>query len=109
VCDLPDEQCVDKSIADSAVELLGVLAATGKPFFFSVGFHKPHPFWSVPQRFQDMYLPGGSHALPLPTHPEPPTGMPATAFYSCKSIRDMSDVGGPNCDDPELNKVGREA
>jgi len=84
VCDLPDDQCVDKAIADAAAAMLRVLVATGKPWFLGAGFHKPHPFWSIPQRFQDMYLPGGARELPLPTHPEPPAGMPATAYYACK-------------------------
>merc|ERR1719327_1815358 len=27
----------------------------GRPFFFSVGFHKPHIPWNVPQRYYDKY------------------------------------------------------
>ena len=68
-CDLPDDQCVDTHIADTAVEMLAVLSASVKAaqklraanptapsasasaatpppaFFFAAGFHKPHPFW----------------------------------------------------------------
>jgi hypothetical protein len=138
-CDLPDDECVDTTIADAAVQTLAALsgavrevnaaaaagqqlgsdgsaenprqAPTSPPsppaaFFLAAGFHKPHPFWSVPQRFQDMYLADGSHALPLPSHRSAPTAAPDVAFYSCNSINGRSDVGGPNCDDPVLNKAG---
>lgn len=107
-CDLPDDQCVDTHIADSAVELLAILSASVKvaqmkmsarkhehppqndaeqqAFFFATGFHKPHPFWAVPQRFQDMYSASGEKALPLPLHQSAPAGAPNVSFYSCASI-----------------------
>ena len=43
--------------------------------------------------------------MPLPTHRNAPKNAPNISFYSCASINGRSDVGGPNCDDPELNKA----
>ena len=59
----------------------------------------------MPQRFQDMYRSTGTKPLPLPVHRSAPTNAPNVSFYSCASINGRSDVGGPGCDDPELNKA----
>jgi len=102
-CDLPDENCTDLWLADAAVKTLHTVAADkSKPFAFFVGFHKPHPFWDVPQRFQDEYL----ETLPLPTHLDAPTNMPDVAYYSCTSVNTRSDVGGKTCDNTTLNPEG---
>ena len=66
-----------------------------------VGFHKPHPFWDVPQRYQDLYL--TEEQLPLPTHRDAPVGMPPVAYYSCKSLASRSEFGGPGCGNATLN------
>jgi hypothetical protein len=77
-CDLPDENCTDLWLADAAVRTLHAAAADNtRPFALFVGFHKPHPFWDVPQRFQDMYM----DTLPLPTHVDAPTDMPDVAYH----------------------------
>jgi iduronate 2-sulfatase len=102
-CDLPDENCTDLWIADAAARTLASVAADKtKPFAMFVGFHKPHPFWDVPQRFQDEYM----RTLPLPTHTDAPVNMPDVAYYSCNSIQGRSDGGGVNCNDTALNPQG---
>ena len=73
-----------------------------KPWALFVGFHKPHPFWDVPQRFQDMYL----ESLPLPDHMDAPSDLPDVAYYSCTAINGRSDFGGPSCNDTVLNPQG---
>ena len=74
-------------------------ADDSKPFAFFVGFHKPHPFWDVPQRLQDEYL----ETVPLPTNTDAPTDMPDVAYYSCTSVNTRSDIGGKTCDNTTLN------
>ena len=83
--------------------LHAVAADKAKPFALFVGFHKPHPFWDVPQRFQDKYI----DTLPLPTHLDAPTDLPDVAYYSCTSVNTRSDVGGNNCNDSSLNADGK--
>ena len=63
---------------------------------------QPHPFWDVPQRFQDMYL----ESLPLPDHMDAPSDLPDVAYYSCTAINGRSDFGGPSCNDTVLNPQG---
>lgn len=103
VCDLEDAQCTDLWLADAAVKALTTVSADKtKPWALFVGFHKPHPFWDVPQRFQDEYL----QALPLPNHTDAPSDLPDVAYYSCTSINTRSEIGGPLCNDTKLNPDG---
>ena len=79
-------------------------ATNPQPFFLNVGFHKPHPFWQLPQRFLDMYtdvLP-----LPKPAARTAPKGMPDVAYYSCDAMNGRTDFGGRYCDDAGGNPVG---
>ena len=86
-CDLPDENCTDLWLADAAVRTLHTVAADPtKPFALFVGFHKPHPFWDVPQRFQDMY----TDTLPLPTHLDAPSDLPDVAYVLCNTMTSLS-------------------
>ena len=66
---------------------LAQVVADGAPFFFAVGFHKPHPNWPIPKRLQDQYK-----DLPLPRHKLAPQGMPKEAFISCDFLQDHDDV-----------------
>lgn len=104
-CAMPADNCTDKWLADATTTLLGEVAgaadASGEPFFMMAGFHKPHPFWAIPQEYLDMYT-----DMALPTHVLAPEGMPEVAYYSCDSIQTRTDVGGPNCADPTLNPQG---
>jgi len=53
--DLPDSAYIDGAITDTVVETLKTLK--DKPFFFAVGFLKPHlPFWA-PKKYFDLYDP----------------------------------------------------
>jgi arylsulfatase A-like enzyme len=58
-----------------------------QPFFFAVGFHKPHPNWPIPRYLQDKYK-----DLPLSTAKFAPKGMPREAFISCDFLQDHDDV-----------------
>lgn len=101
--DLADAKCTDEWLAEAATATLRAAAAASRPFFFAAGFHKPHPFWQLPQRFQDQYA-----DLPLPRAEarKAPAGMPDVAYYSCDALNGRTDFGGPFCDDAGGNPVG---
>eukprot|EP00966_Prymnesium_polylepis_P098884 2290015-Prymnesium_polylepis.1 len=101
--DLGDKKCTDEWLADAVVLTMRAAAAASRPFFFAAGFHKPHPFWQLPQRFQNQYA-----DLPLPKAEarSAPKGMPPVAYYSCDSMNGRTDFGGPFCDDPGTNPHG---
>jgi arylsulfatase A-like enzyme len=48
-----DSTVSDASIADYGVAELG--KPHDKPFFLTLGFHKPHMPWNVPQKYYDMH------------------------------------------------------
>jgi choline-sulfatase len=51
----PDSLYFDSKVAAKSIKDLKRLAATGKPFFLGVGFHKPHLPFNAPKRFYDLY------------------------------------------------------
>lgn len=55
--DVPDEGYPDGKLARLAVEKLTVLQSGGKPFFFAVGFFKPHLPFNAPKPYWDLYDP----------------------------------------------------
>lgn len=48
-----DEAVPDTQIADYGIAELG--KSHDKPFFLTLGFHKPHMPWNVPQKYFDMH------------------------------------------------------
>jgi arylsulfatase len=55
-----------------------------EPFFCMAGFHAPHPPWSIPAEFIDMYDPA---TLPLPTFPARLEAERAAAHCTDEEIR----------------------
>eukprot|EP00939_MAST-03C_sp_MAST-3C-sp1_P001298 g1298.t1 len=104
-CDRDEDDCTDRWLADAAIESLDVLSRdaddANRPFLAMFGFHKPHPFWSIPSQFPGAY----ESSLPLPYAKTAPKNMPNVSYFSCFSLNGRSDVGGPNC---ELNENGCE-
>lgn len=55
--DVADDAYPDGKLAQLAVDKLGALAASGKPFYLAVGFFKPHLPFNAPKRYWDLYDP----------------------------------------------------
>ena len=53
--DVPDDTYADGANARAAVKMLDKLAKKNKPFFFSVGFSKPHLPFIAPKKYWDLY------------------------------------------------------
>ena len=56
--DLPDTLYRDGYLASQAVRDLRMLASQGKPFFYGLGFYRPHLPFNAPKKYWDLYAPG---------------------------------------------------
>ncbi len=63
----------DALIANEAMSALEAAATKDQPFFFAVGFHKPHLPFVAPKQFYDLYP---VEKVPLPECPLHPLGAP---------------------------------
>lgn len=89
--DVPDNGYNDGAFASVAVKEIEKLAESGKPFFFAVGFHKPHLPFIAPKKYWDMY---DRDSVPLAEfHSEPENAVPAS-FSPYKEILDWVDMPG---------------
>lgn len=55
--DVSDDAYPDGLIAEMAVDKIKALSQSDKPFFFGLGFYKPHLPWCAPKRYWDLYDP----------------------------------------------------
>ncbi len=75
--DLPDSLYQDARTGAAVVEALREAARQENPFFFEVGFLKPHIPFTAPERFWALYDPD---RLPLAENPFRPSGAPGLAY-----------------------------
>jgi arylsulfatase A-like enzyme len=83
-----DEAVSDTSIADYGISELG--KAHDKPFFLTLGFHKPHMPWNVPQKYYDMH-PLADIQLP-PTKEGDLDDVPPSGIKMAKATGDHAAV-----------------
>lgn len=99
--DVPDDFYRDGKVADKAVQILGELGKKKEPFFFAVGFAKPHLPFVSPKRYWDLYDPA---TIELASNPYHPKGAPEYALAPSGELRNY--VGMPK-DGPIPNDVAR--
>jgi arylsulfatase A-like enzyme len=71
-----DEAVPDTQIADYGIAELG--KAHAKPFFLTLGFHKPHMPWNVPRKYYEMHPLADIQLPPITDHDLtdiPPAGV----------------------------------
>lgn len=80
--DGPDTSYPDGWVANEAIEVLKDLAQSENPWFFSVGFFKPHLPFAAPKKYFDLYDPGD---MPVPedtiSHPSPSSWHPSNEMF----------------------------
>lgn len=87
--DVPDDYFTDGKTARLAVDTLRELADRKKPFFFAVGFLKPHLSFVSPKRYWDLYDPAKIQLAPNPFYPK---GAPDYAIQRGGEIRTYRGV-----------------
>ena len=88
--DVSDDTYTDGVIASQAVEKLRELAAQPEtPFFFAVGFMKPHLPFVAPGKYFDKYP---ASEVQLPSNYFPPKDAPKGAVHNSGELRAYSDI-----------------
>jgi len=102
-----DESYPDAWVAAEAVDTLGTLAKKGQPFFFGVGFFKPHLPFAAPQRWHDLHA-GKVPDLPsdLAMKPTWPSGWHASGEFRKNYGH---EAGRDPATDPDYARRLREA
>jgi len=104
MADVADEVYTDGIVAVEAAKTLRRLAEQEKPFFFAVGFIKPHLPFVAPKKYWDLYDRGD---FSMPTNLAVPPGYPSYAANpSAGEMRSYSDYEGKSPLDfsDDLNK-----
>lgn len=96
--DVPDDFFKDGKVADLAVATLRAISRKPGPFFFAVGFAKPHLPFVAPKKYWDLYDPAQIKLAPNPFHPK---DAPAYALTNSNELRNYIGIpeAGPMPDD----------
>lgn len=86
---VPDDAYDDGAIAAYAVDELGKLAAREEPFFFAVGFKKPHLPFVAPKKYWDIFDPDG---IELADFQRQALNGPNIAYHSWNELRSYSGI-----------------
>jgi arylsulfatase A-like enzyme len=86
-----DDLYYDGAQTDAAIEKLGELAAGDRPFFFAIGYYRPHLPFNAPQKYWDLYDPA---AIPSAGNPAVPLGGPPMAINNMRELRGYTDFRG---------------
>ena len=102
--DVPDNAYFDGMIADKAIDDLGRLKDSGKPFFLATGFMKPHLPFNAPKKYWDMY---NRDDIDLADNPFRPNGAPDVALHNWVELRRYYNIPtkGPLDDDTARSLV----
>lgn len=86
--DVPDNAYYDGAQTDLALNKLAELKAKQQPFFFGIGFYRPHLPFNAPKKYWDLYDPS---QLPLSPNPFLPKDAPSMAANQNRELRGYRD------------------
>ena len=78
-----------------AKKTLTRLAKMDKPFYFGMGYFRPHLPFAVPKKYWDLY---NRDSIPLPANPERPENSPSftmNSMYELRHYDGFNDIGHP--------------
>ncbi|MHC1705665.1 MAG: sulfatase [Tenuifilaceae bacterium] len=87
--DVPDNAYNDGANALRAKEILKKLKADNKPFFFAVGFSKPHLPFVSPKKYWDLY---NRDEMPVAEFQEKSKNAVDIAYHNAGEIRGYTDI-----------------
>jgi len=95
IVDQPDEVYYDGAQTEVAIKKLKELKQMDKPFFYAVGYYRPHLPFNAPKRYWDMYQ---RRSIPLADNDSVPKNSPIMAINNLRELRgytDFKDVSRP--------------
>jgi arylsulfatase A-like enzyme len=89
--DMPDSAYSDGQIADQAIKDIERLAKEDKPFFYGLGFFKPHLPFNAPKKYFDLY---DCDKIELPDNYtlKPGHGIPDIAMPGWQGLRSYGGI-----------------
>lgn len=87
--DVPDNAYNDGSNALFAKDVLAKLSKEEKPFFFAVGFSKPHLPFVAPKKYWDMYK---REEMPIAPFQQKAKNSPDLAYHRASELYAYSDI-----------------
>lgn len=87
--DVPDNAYNDGSNALQAKAILAQLAKRNEPFFFAVGFSKPHLPFVAPKKYWDLY---NRDVMPLAPFQQKAKNSPDMAYHTAAELVAYSDI-----------------
>jgi iduronate 2-sulfatase len=87
--DVPDNAYNDGANALNAKNIIIQVSKSDKPFFFAVGFSKPHLPFVAPKKYWDMYK---RNEMPLAPFQEKAINSPDIAYHTAAELYAYSDI-----------------
>ncbi len=87
--DVPDDAYADGALANYNIALLEKFSKSKKPFFLTVGFHKPHLPFVAPKKYWDLYDREKIDVAPFQEHAK---NSPFFAYHTWGELRSYSDI-----------------
>jgi choline-sulfatase len=101
--DVPDNAYFDGAQTDVAISKMATLKDRGKPFFFGIGYYRPHLPFNAPKKYWDMY---NRQEIPLADNRFMPHGAPLMAVNTMQELRSYLDFkDAPRPHDRELSEA----
>jgi len=88
--DVHDTLYYDGSQTELAKKTLTRLSGMNEPFYFGLGYFRPHLPFAVPKKYWDMYDPG---KIPLAPNPDIPKDAPLFSMNSMYELRHYDGFG----------------
>lgn len=83
-----DDLYYDGAQTDVALDKIRELATESRPFFFAIGYYRPHLPFNAPQQYWDLYDPD---SIPRAENPMVPENGPPMAINNMRELRGYSD------------------
>ncbi len=87
--DLPDDAYADGGIANYGIQRLEEFSKSGKPFFLTLGFHKPHLPFVAPKKYWDLYPDDSIELAAFRKHAK---DSPEYAYHTWGELRNYSGM-----------------